>query len=309
MALLLLGKIKAVETWMSLLQQNLPNLEIRIWPHVGNSSEIDMILAGFDLPSTLPPFPNLKLVISIGAGVDHILKNPTWIGNAAVVRVVSDSLTAQMVEYVTLAVLTFERRLMDYLVLKNTQQWQYLPTADAGSFTIGILGLGVLGSAVATQLKRLGFPVRGWSRTPKTLAGIEGFAGNDQFHAFLRECRVLICLLPLTPETEGILNLITFSALPQGAFLINVARGSHLVEADLLTALNSGQIAAAWLDVFQTEPLPKDHPFWLDERIIITPHIAAVTLPSEVIPQVINAIDCYQTGKPLNNRVDLYRGY
>jgi glyoxylate/hydroxypyruvate reductase A len=309
MILLLVGKIKIVETWIALLQQNLPHLEIRLWPEVGDPSEIEIILAGFDLAETLPPFPHLKLVISIGAGVDHILKNTNWMGDAAVVRVVSNSLTAQMVEYITLAVLTFQRRLIDYLALKNTQQWQYLPTADAGKFTVGILGLGVLGSAVATQLQQLEFPVRGWSRTPKTLAGINCFAEPDQFHAFLSECRVLICLLPLTPETRGILNLTTFSALPQGAFLINVARGNHLVEADLLTALNSGQIGAAWLDVFQTEPLPKNHAFWLDERIIITPHIAAVTLPSEVIPQVIDAIDCYQMGQPLKNRVDLHRGY
>ena len=309
MALLLLGKIKKLETWISLLQAKRPDLEIRTDAHMGNLAEIQFILAGFDLPQALPPFPNLELVISIGAGVDHILKNTKWIGNAVVVRLVSTSLTAQMVEYITLAVLTFQRRFIHYLALQKAQQWHYIPSADAASFTIGILGLGVLGSAVATQLQQFGYPVRGWSRRPKTLANIDCFAGQDQFRSFLSQCHVLICLLPLTQQTAGILNLDTFSALPSGAFLVNVARGQHLVENDLLTALNSGQIAAAWLDVFQTEPLPQNHPFWSDQRIMITPHIAAVTLPHEVIDQVVEAIDCCQTGKPLKNVVDLERGY
>ncbi len=309
MALLLLGKIKVVETWILLLQQKMPDLEIRVWPDVGNSSEIDVILAGFNLAPTLPDFPNLKLVISIGAGVDHILKNPSWFGDATVVRLISESLTTQMVEYISLAVLSFQRRLRDYLSLQKTQQWEYLPASDARSFTIGILGLGVLGSTVATQLKRLGFTVRGWSRTPKNVAGVECFQGKQQLQPFLSQCRVLTCLLPLTPETEGILNLNTFSALPQNAYLINAARGKHLIEEDLLTALNSGQIAGAWLDVFQTEPLPKNHPFWLDDRIAITPHIAAVTLPHELINQVIDAMNSIETGKPLKNIVDIHRGY
>ncbi|MGB3532659.1 MAG: glyoxylate/hydroxypyruvate reductase A [Microcoleaceae cyanobacterium] len=309
MALLLLGKIKLVETWISLLQEKRPDLELRIWPDMGDISEIDMILAGFDLPPTLPDFPDLKLVISIGAGVDHILKNTSWVGDAVIVRLVADSLTAQMVEYVSLAVLTFQRRFRDYFTLQTAQQWQYLPALNAESFVIGILGLGVLGATVASKLKLLGYRVRGWSRTAKDIGGIECFHGNEQFQPFLSQCRILICLLPLTPETTGILNLDTFFTLPQGSYIINVARGQHLVETDLITALNSGQIAGACLDVFQTEPLPQDHPFWLDKRIFITPHIAAVTLPHEVIDQVIDAIDANNTGKPLKNIVDIQRGY
>ncbi|MGB3405301.1 MAG: glyoxylate/hydroxypyruvate reductase A [Microcoleaceae cyanobacterium] len=309
MALLLLGKIKLLETWISLFNEKLPNLELRIWPAVGNIAEIDMILAGFNLPNALPQFPHLKLVISIGAGVDHILKDTTWIGDAVIVRLVAESLTAQMVEYVSLGVLSFQRRFRDYLGLQKTQQWQYLPAPDAASFTVGILGLGVLGATVAAKLKLFGFRIRGWSRTSKSLDGIECFYGKDQFPLFLSECRVLVCLLPLTPLTENILNLETFSALPQGAYLINVARGQHLVETDLITALNSGQIAGAWLDVFRTEPLPQTHPFWLDNRIFITPHIAAVTLPQEVISQVVDGIEAIQTGKDLKNIVDINRGY
>lgn len=309
MVLLLLGKIKLIETWISLFQEKLPDLELRIWPDVRDTAEIDMVLAGFDLPDTLPQFSSLKLVISIGAGVDHILKNTSWMGDAVVIRLVAESLTAQMVEYVSLGVLSFQRRLRDYLALQNTQQWQYLPAPDAASFTVGILGLGVLGATVADQLKLFGFRIRGWSRTPKSLDGIECFHGTDQFHQFLSECRVLVCLLPLTPLTENILNLETFSALPQAAYLINVARGQHLVETDLITALNSGQISGALLDVFRTEPLPQTHPFWLDERIVMTPHIAAVTLPNEVIDQVVDAIEAIQTGKNLKNIVDINRGY
>jgi glyoxylate/hydroxypyruvate reductase A len=309
MALLLLGKIKRVETWISLFQEKLPNLELRIWPDMGNIAEIEMILAGFNLPTALPQFPHLKLVISIGAGVDHILKNTSWIGNATIIRLVAESLTAQMVESVSLGVLSFQRRFRDYLNLQKNQQWQYLPAPDAASFTVGILGLGVLGATVAAKLKLLGFRIRGWSRTSKSLEGVECFSGSDQFQLFLSECRVLVCLLPLTALTENILNLETFSALPQGAYIINVARGQHLVENDLITALNSGQIAGAWLDVFRTEPLPQTHPFWRDERIVITPHIAAVTLPHEVIDQVIDGIEGIQIGKNLKNIVDINRGY
>lgn len=309
MVLLLLGKIKLIETWIALLGEKLPDLELRIWPDVRDTAEIDIVLAGFDLPDTLPQFFQLKLVISIGAGVDHILKKTSWIGDAVVIRLVAESLTAQMVEYVSLGVLSFQRRLRDYLALQKTQQWQYLPAPDAAAFTVGILGLGVLGATVAHQLKLFGFRIRGWSRTPKSLDGIECFHGTAQFHQFLSECRVLVCLLPLTASTENILNLETFSALPQAAYLINVARGQHLVENDLITALNSGQISGALLDVFRTEPLPQTHSFWLDERIVITPHIAAVTLPPEVIYQVINAVEAVQTGKPLKNIVDINRGY
>ncbi|NER05061.1 MAG: glyoxylate/hydroxypyruvate reductase A, partial [Okeania sp. SIO3C4] len=154
-----------------------------------------------------------------------------------------------------------------------------------------------------------GFPLRGWSRTPKTVAGVECFYGHEQFKLFLNKCQAIVCLLPLTPQTEGILCDDTFSALPTGAYLINVGRGKHLVEADLLSALDSGQIAGACLDVFDTEPLPIDHPFWSDPRIIVTPHIAAPGRPDELAGVILDTINCSQMGRPLKYAIDRHRGY
>ncbi len=166
-----------------------------------------------------------------------------------------------------------------------------------------------MGLVTAQKLAVMGFAVRGWSRTPKTIIGVECFHGKEQFKRFLSQCQVIVCLLPLTPETEGILCDETFSALPLGAYLINVGRGKHLVEKDLLTALNSGQIAGACLDVFETEPLPKDHPFWSDPRIIMTPHIAASGQPSDAANYIIDAIARYQTGQPLKYVIDRNQAY
>ncbi len=210
---------------------------------------------------------------------------------------------------VTLAVLLFRRRLIEYGELQRSQNWEYLPLPDGNTFTVGVLGLGVLGSTTAQKLAAMGFPVRGWSRTPKAIAGVECFHGQAQFKLFLSQCRVIVCLLPLTPQTEGILCSETFSALLPGAYLINVGRGKHLVEADLLTALDSGQIAGACLDVFETEPLPRNHTFWSHRRIIVTPHIAAEGQPGDAADYIVDVITRYQTGQPLQYVIDRNQAY
>ncbi len=224
-------------------------------------------------------------------------------------RLFSEIKTWQMVEYVTLAVLLFQQRFIEYQALQRSQRWEYLPAVDASSFTVGILGLGVFGSRVAKNLAAMRFPVRGWSRTPKAISGVECFHEREQFEHFLSQCQVIICLLPITPQTEGILCHETFSALPTGAYLINVGRGKHLVEADLLSALDSGRIAGACLDVFDTEPLPIDHPFWSHPRIIITPHIAAPGQPDDIVTVILDTINCSRSGKPLEYAIDRNRGY
>ncbi|MGK7897933.1 MAG: NAD(P)-dependent oxidoreductase [Xenococcus sp. (in: cyanobacteria)] len=214
-----------------------------------------------------------------------------------------------MAEYITLAILFFERRLLDYQELQKAQQWKYLPAHHAKSFTVGIMGLGRLGSTIANKLRDSGFSIRAWSRSPKEITGIACFYGQKELKLFLSKCRVLVCLLPLTSETENILNLNLFSALPQESYLVNVGRGEHLVEKDLLSALDSGKIAGAFLDCFSTEPLPKDHPFWFHPRIIVTPHAAAPGIPGDVANQIVNIIHDFQDGSPLENLVDLAQGY
>ncbi|MGB3637237.1 MAG: glyoxylate/hydroxypyruvate reductase A [Rivularia sp. (in: cyanobacteria)] len=313
MPVLLIGEIDLKEGWflefIAELKKSMPNIDLRLFPDCGKLEDIEIALAWKPPLGALQKFPNLKLVISLGAGIDHILKDPNLPDNLSIVRLISPSQTLQMAEYVNLAVLFFQRRLLDYQQLQREQQWEYLPISNAKSFTVGIMGLGAFGSVVAKRLKDTGLSVRGWSRTPKEIEAIECFYGQEQFKLFLSKCRVLVCLLPITSETENILNMNTFSALPQGAYLVNFGRGKHLVEADLLSALDSDQIAGAFLDVFPIEPLPKDHPFWFHPRIVVTPHISAAGIPSEFAVQIINIINNFQNGQALENLVDLNRGY
>jgi glyoxylate/hydroxypyruvate reductase A len=179
----------------------------------------------------------------------------------------------------------------------------------AADMRIGIMGLGQLGKDAAKKLSYLGFPVTGWSQTPKDIEGVKCLAGEEVLDDFLSQTRILICMLPLTPKTKGILNQKTFDKLPAGAYVINVARGQHLIEKDLLAALDSEQLAGACLDVFAVEPLPEDHPFWRHPKIIVTPHISSLTNPKAVAPQIIENYQRTKTGRPLLNVVDMQRGY
>jgi glyoxylate/hydroxypyruvate reductase A len=312
-AVLLLTEIKQTDPWfaefITQLQQRQPDLDLRAWPECGKLEEIEIVLAWQHPLGVMQRFPNLRLIISLGASVDRILADPDLADHIPIVRVVCDGKIVEMAEYVTLAVLLFRRRLIEYQELQRSQRWEYLTTPNANTFTVGVLGLGILGLAVAKQLAAMGFSVRGWSRTPKAINAVECFHGREQFKGFLSQCRVLICLLPLTPETEGILCHETFSALPPGAYLVNVGRGQHLVEADLLEALNTGKIAGACLDVFETEPLPRNHPFWSDPRIIVTPHIAAEGQPNDAADYIIDVMIRYQTGQPLKYIIDRNRAY
>ncbi|NEP82736.1 MAG: glyoxylate/hydroxypyruvate reductase A [Okeania sp. SIO3B3] len=313
MAVLILAEIDPTDTWFTMfiaqLKKDGQNLDLRVWPECGKLEEIEIVLAWLPPLGVMQRFPHLQLIISLGASVDRILADPELPDNIPIVRLVSESKTLQMAEYVTLAVLLFQRRLIEYQALQRSQRWEYLSVQDANSFTVGILGMGNLGLMVAKKLALIGFPVRGWSRTSKVVAGVECFYGHEQFKLFLNKCQAIVCLLPLTPQTEGILCDDTFSALPTGAYLINVGRGKHLVEADLLSALDSDQIAGACLDVFDTEPLPIDHPFWSDPRIIVTPHIAAPGRPDELAGVILDTINCSQMGRPLKYAIDRHRGY
>ena len=313
MAVLLIGETDLKDTWFTQfiaeLQKIMPNIDLRVFPDCGKLADVEIALAWQPPLGALQKFPNLKLIISLGAGINHLVRDPNLPQNISIVRLVSPAQTLQMAEYVNLAVLFFQRRLLDYQQLQKAQQWEYLSISNAKSFTVGIMGLGAFGSTVAKRLRDNGFSVRGWSRTPQEITGIECFDGQEQFRLFLSECRVLVCLLPLTSATKNILNRDTFSALPQGAYLVNAGRGKHLVEADLLSALDSGKIAGAFLDAFSSEPLPKDHPFWLHSQIIVTPHIAAAGQPSDLAHQIVEIMIKFKQSQPLPNLVDLKQGY
>jgi glyoxylate/hydroxypyruvate reductase A len=296
------------DAWLHDLRSALPHAEIRVWQS-GDTAPADYAIVWKPPFEMLQDRPDLKAVFNLGAGVDAILKLNVVPENLPLVRIDDGGMAVQMAEFATHTVLRYYRRLDQYERQARLGQWQPLPPFERADFGIGVLGLGVLGQRICESLQHFGFQVSGWSRSPKVLPGVRAYAGGEQLDEFLGGARVLICMLPLTPDTAGILNRDTLSRLPRGAYLINLARGGHLVEADLPALLDSGQIAGATLDVFQEEPLPAQHPFWQDPRIAITPHISALTVRSEAARQIAEKIVVLQRGEPVVGLVDRSKGY
>ncbi|MGH6933329.1 MAG: 2-hydroxyacid dehydrogenase [Dongiaceae bacterium] len=286
-----------------------PTIEFRAWPETGPVGEIDFILAWMTEPGDLKRYSNAKAIFWLGAGVDHLLKDKDLPRHAPIVRLVDPGLTAGMSEYVLLHVLRYHRRLPEQEALQRECRWRKLEYPLAKDRKVGVMGLGVLGGDAVAKLVPLGFEVAGWSRSPKQLPPIATFHGDSGLPAFLKQTEILICLLPLTPATAGIINRRTLALLPRGACVINAARGGHVVDSDLIAALDSGHIAHATLDVFETEPLPVEHPFWRHPRITVTPHVASVTIAETALRVIHDGIKAAQAGGPLKNMVDLAKGY
>lgn len=296
------------DAWLRDLRSALPHAEIRLW-QAGDTAPADYAIVWKPPFEMLQAHPELKAVFNLGAGVDAILQLKVVPEQLPLIRIDDGGMAEQMAEFATHAVLRYYRRLDQYESLARRGVWKPLEPFDKADFGVGVLGLGVLGQRITESLRHFGFNVSGWSRSPKALPGVTGYAGAGQLNDFLRSARVLICMLPLTPDTAGILNRNTLSQLPRGAYLVNLARGGHLVEADLPPLLESGQIAGATLDVFHEEPLPASHPFWQDPRIAITPHISALTIRSEAARQIGEKIVALQRGEPVLGLVDRSRGY
>ncbi|GAA0595894.1 glyoxylate/hydroxypyruvate reductase A [Craurococcus roseus] len=310
MAVLLSTDPAAMEDWRAALLAEDPGLDIRMFPDAGDPAAVEaaVVWTSHDM-AELRRYPNLRLVVSMGAGVDHLLRPPGPPPGVPVARLKDARLTQGMTEWVLLNVLRFHRQDLEYRALQAARRWEELPAPDTASRRVGILGLGELGGAAAAALAALGFPVMGWSRSPKDRPGVERFHGPEGFDAMLRRADILVCLLPLTPETRGILDRRALGLLPHGAFLLNAARGGHVVQDDLLAALDGGRIAAAALDVFEPEPLPPDHPFWSHPRVVMTPHAASITIPSSAAPQVVENLRRARSGRPPLNLVDFGAGY
>jgi glyoxylate/hydroxypyruvate reductase len=309
MALLFQSSIDSAERWSAELHRLLPDLEIRVWPQIGDAGEIDAALVWRPPAGLLASLPNLKLIAALGAGVDHVLADPGLPAGVPVVRLVDPYMTASMSEYVQLQVLRLHRQDVIYLAQQHERVWRERPQPNAAGRRVGVLGMGELGRDAALKLSVLGFDVAGWSRTERRLPGIACFHGAAGLRALLGRSEILVCLLPLTPATEGILGAQLFAGLPRGAAIVNCARGRHLVEADLVAALDSGQLSAAVLDVFRDEPLPPQHPFWGDPRILVTPHVAAATHAPTAAPVVADNLRRLRQGRPLLHLVDRERGY
>jgi len=293
--------------WQRMFAEYLPDLPFRIWPDVGNKADITYIGA-WTLPSDLQDYTNLQVLFSVAAGVDQ-LDIEQIPDHVPLIRMLEPGLTAGMVEYVTMAVLALHRGMPAYLDRQRQKVWKSGPSRRPGASRVGVMGLGVLGCAVLSALAPFGFPLSGWSRSRREIAGVKCFAGVETLPTFLGNCDILICLLPLTPETEGALNATLFDALPAGAGLINVGRGGHLVEADLIAALESHHLSAAVLDVFDAEPLPAENPLWSHPQIWLTPHIASMTQPEGGAEAVIANIRAYRRGEPMTGVVERHRGY
>jgi len=309
MAILFRSTPAATARWRPLLAELMPEHEFRFWPEIGDPAAIEYAMVWQPPPGLLASLPNLKLICGLGAGIDHLLRDPELPRHVPIMRLVDPYMTDAMSEYVVLSALRLHRQDLDYLAQQRAQIWEERDQKNACERPVGILGFGTLGQEAGRKLRALGFPVAGWSRGAKEIAGFKTYAGAEGLAAIAAESEILVCLLPLTAATEGILDAALFARLPRGAGLVNAGRGDHLVEADLIPALEGGQLSGAVLDVFRDEPLPSEHPFWTHPRIIATPHIAAETHPPTAAAIIGNAIRRFAAGQPVPNLVDLARGY
>ena len=310
MALVLVAPELDPVPWVTALHAVDPNLDIRVWPDDGERRDIHFAITWNHPPGELLRYPNLKCVASLAAGVDHILRDPDLPEGIRLTRLAHPLLTQRMTHYVLMAVLNHRRGWERYRRQQTEKRWnpeEIVLRSD--QVNVGIMGLGNFGFDAAIKLAQIGFRVCGWSRSKKRIEEAQVFFGDDQLDTFLSQTDILICLLALTSQTKNILNRHTLGKLRPGAYLINVARGEHLVDEDLLDALDRKQLSGACLDVFRTEPLPPQHPFWHHPRIIVTPHIAVGDHPALVAPQIVENYQRMIRNKSLLYEVDPRRGY
>ncbi len=302
------------EAWGRALRKVAPKLDVRVWPNVGRVDDITYAAAWLPPPNELKRFQNLTIIFSLGAGVDAILGDPTLPQGIPIVRVNDDDLTNRMSEYIVMHVLMHHRQHRRYNENQRDKIWDQFPQHAASAMTVGIMGLGVLGSDAARKLKMMGFNVVGWSRSLKHVEGVKSFAGAVGFDAFLGQTDILVSLLPATADTDGIINRSLINKLsrrgPFGApILINAGRGRTQVEDDILAGLDSGELYAATLDVFKKEPLPEASKLWSHPKVTLTPHMAADSDPETICRYVYAQIERFERSYELVNLVDRSQGY
>jgi glyoxylate/hydroxypyruvate reductase A len=296
------------EQWKRLFAEHAPDIEWRAWPDIGDPQDI-RYLAAWQAPDDLETLlPNLQVLFALSAGVDQLDLDrlPTTL---PVVRLLDPSITRGMCEYATFAVLSLHRDMLRYRQQQMARCWQAHLLQPAAKRRVGVMGLGTQAQQILATLQPFGFALSGWARSEHRIAGVDCFAADEQLPAFLGQCDIVLCVLPLTEQTKGILNRQLFQHLPKGAALINMGRGGHLIEEDLLEALASGQLSAAVLDVLEQEPAAPDHPFWHHPQILLTPHIAAMTQPESAFSVLLENIRRHQRGESMLGLVDLKRRY
>jgi glyoxylate/hydroxypyruvate reductase len=302
------------DEWRALLEARSKRHQVRVWPRaIGDVADIRYACIWRAPHGLLARLPNLKAIVNLGAGADHLLADPD-LPDVPIMRAAHPDLTMRVTEYVVLHVLMHHRRQRLYDAQQRDRTWRVHPQPAASEVAVGVMGLGVIGTDAAKALTRIGFHVAGWSRTPKTIPGVETFHGADGLDRFLSRTEILVCLLPHTPETEALLNLALFRKLKYsgpagGAFLVNAARGKLQVDADIISALDDGTLAGATLDVFPEEPLPPQSPLWTHPKVTITPHNAGDVSPSLFVDHIMAQIERFERGLPLDGLVDQQRGY
>ena len=294
--------------WRDHLQALLPNIECKLWDEVTDIKAVRYAVVWRPPTGWLAGFPNLQCIVSVGAGIDHILEDQQLPAGIPIIRTTGNELTLRMREYICLHVLRLHRNLMKITRAQQARQWQPLITPPASQRRVGVMGLGKLGSDAAVSLSQLGFCVSGWANRKHRLQNIKTYTQHE-LRDFISTTDILVCLLPLTEATRNILNAKLFEQLPHGASIINAARGDHLVEEDLLAALDSGKLAYATLDVFRTEPLPPDHPFWRHEKILVTPHVASLIDPESGGREIAKNLHAFINGETPEDIIDPKLGY
>ena len=311
MALLIVNldrMIGSAQAWRETFAREMPELDIRIWPEAGAAEDIEYL--AFMRPDfdELPALPNLKAMFSRSAGVEAFVNHPK-LPKAPLGKIEPPAGDPMMTEYVVMHVLRFHRDMPGYQQAQARREWRRVPIVRPEERRIGFLGYGLMAKAPALVLKSLGFPVSAWVRSPREREEVPIFSGRDQLEPFLRQADIAVCLLPLTTETEGIFCARTFAMMPRGAMLVNVGRGKHVVEADLVRALDSGQLAYAALDALWPEPLPPESPLWSHPKVTVMPHVARRPTVSQLVTEIAKNIRSLRAGGRLLQQIDVGMGY
>ena len=311
MALLIINLDKVIgsaEAFRAAFKKQLPDLPIRFWPDVGEAKDIEYLAFMHPDFGQLPAFPNLKAMFSRSAGVESFVEHPK-LPKVPLGKVEPPGGDPMMTEYVVMHVLRFHRDMPGYQAAQARKEWRRVPIARPDQRRVGFLGFGMMATAPALVLQSLGFKVSAWVRSPRPAAEVPLYHGRDQLAAFLGQTDIAVCLLPLTPETEGIFCARTFAMMPKGAMLVNVGRGKHVVEKDLIAALDSGQLSYAALDALWPEPLPPESPLWLHPKVTIMPHVARRPTVDQLVTEVAANIESLKSGGRLLQQIDVTLGY
>lgn len=308
MSIVILFNQKKSEDWLLKIKELLPNKKIEVYPDIEDKSKVEFLITWKPNEGYVNEFPNLKVVQSVGAGIDHLLHTPLS-DDIRITRIVDPALKQDMFEFILTNILISMKNMHFYAKEQSEKKWSPNDYKSINNTTITILGLGEIGKLVAEKLSLLGFRVKGWSNSEKSINDVESFMGKEELNQAISDTDFIVNILPLTSETAGILDTSFFNQLKDQTVLINVARGGHLVDEDLINAIENNKIKESYLDVFNQEPLNENHPFWQNSAIHITPHIASITKPETAIQQVVENITRLDNGEDLMNQVDLKRGY